>query len=160
MRTFLGIDPGQTTGLAVVQVGDRAPYVVPWVRSVPLAEIAGVFGTLGLRLDGVVIEGWEYQGSARARGVAPQAYATGFCRGLTKMLGTLDAPAPRVVEMPRTAILRGLGCGRTASKAQVRDALRGLVRVPDVGAHAVTPTHLDEHAWDAIAAAVVGAGRI
>jgi Holliday junction resolvasome RuvABC endonuclease subunit len=156
----LGIDPGQQTGLALLTIGPQAPFthramqVVTWpdpcvppqVQIEMRAVYANQIEALAAQAERICVEGWEYQGPARARGIASQAEAFGRIRGILW---------PReIVRLRRTEVLAGLGLARNATKAAVRRAVVALM-----GGDAIIQRSWPEHAIDAAAVAIVGAGR-
>lgn len=153
MRRVWGFDPGTQTGFAHVEIGAQAPYRVvalsAFASGVAFWSLAGWRdpAQVGPRPDLIVIETWEYQGRARARGIASQAYATGTLAGAVDVLGF-----PFTL-IRRSEVLVGLGLARNADKHRVRLAVGAFV-----GAKALAGA--SEHAVDALAAAIVGAGRI
>lgn len=143
----LGLDPGKTTGAAVLRLGAAAPWPVERVAAIRDELLAPWLRQLvqEVHLDGAVLETYEYQGRARASGIGPQAFAAGRCAGLLEALGVA-----RVVCLRRREVLAGLGvqtedlCHRTVARlVSVRVGYEG------------TP-----HEWDAIAVAIIGAGRL
>jgi Holliday junction resolvasome RuvABC endonuclease subunit len=150
MPLVIGIDPGERTGLALVRVGATLPVVVLGTLECPLRAIRAALSELlgwNAKVDGVVVEGWEYQGPERAKGCTAQAYAAGVCVGAA--LGWEVA----VVEIPRHDVLAGLKCRASAGKGVVQAAVLSFARFTSV-------LPKSEHTWDAVAAAIVGAGRL
>lgn len=153
----LGIDPGQRTGLALVEDGPKGLRLhVTAESALDLMRERIVRLLNGLVPEIAAVEDWEYQGPKRARGVAHQAYATGVA------VGVLDGMGVRVVTVTRTQTLAALGMRRgrggrfaKASKAAVAAWVRKLVPAisPEVGA-----IERSEHEWDAVAVAVAGLG--
>lgn len=136
--------------MALVRTGPVLPYVVLGTLECPLRAIRAAMGELlgwNAKVDGVVIESWEYQGPERARGCTSQAYASGVCVGAA--LGWDVA----VIEITRTDVLRGLKLRATANKGAVQAAVHSFARFTSSQAQS-------EHTMDAVAAAVVGAGRL
>lgn len=152
---LLGVDPGNRTGLAAIDVvGSNvgAPATsIAFVCSTTV-DLAGLSAavlrleadsrTLGLRFFAAV-ESWQWQGPKRARGVPHAAFAAGYASG------TLAARGIEHVLVTRTEALRGVGLRTSANKAAARRA-----------AHALLPGFTgDEHAADAAIVALGSVGR-
>lgn len=151
----LGVDPGLTTGVALVREMD-GKLVLERTNEGPLdlfAQWVVAHDRVGIAF--AIVEDWEYQGPQRARGVAHQAYATG------RVQGVLEAHGIQVLRVTRTETIIALNLWRgrkrqKVSKATVADWVRKLVPAvtPEVGA-----ADRSEHEWDAVAVAVAGLGR-
>lgn len=153
-----GIDPGKVTGWALV-----APPGVPenvqkdgrfqvccagqrdWENL--LVDLDGVLASYDVEL--VAIEGYEFQGAARAPGIAHQAWYAGIFRGFA--FARHARIRGGVVVLRRTEVLSGLRLRRYTNKAAVRSSVMALATVP---------SPLREHEIDAVAAAIVGSGRM
>lgn len=148
MRYILGVDPGQTTGLALIECRNTGATLLRATREVPLLGWSVL--DLGVDPDVVAIETWEYQGQLRARGVAHQAYAAGVAMG--------RAHGHTIVTMTRTQVLAAVGLQRGRSgrfkavpKRMVAEWMAKLLGGEEAAR--------SEHEWDAVAVAVAVAGR-
>lgn len=139
----LGVDPGLSTGLAVLSLegDDRA---VRWAASCHLTKapelLRSTLKTWEPRL--VAIEGWELMGAARMRGACEQAWAAGVLTGHLREMGV------EPVVLTRSLVKRALNCRRHADKQGVRAALSTLV----LGMRWLTTDHESDAAATALAA--------
>lgn len=138
---WLGIDPGKDLGVARVDVDQQIQVIMcdTW------HDVAG-FLQLGQcpanYRPKVAIEGWEYQGAKKSRGVPHQAEAYG------KIIGILEGFAVPYVTVRRGQVLSSLGLRRSANKQAVLRAIRSLTT-------GVRPCN--DHEADAVAVAIAGA---
>lgn len=140
---MLGFDPGQYIGIARVHVGQTIHvHACLTIRS--MREFLASFGVVSHLCPPAAIEWWEYQGSAKSRGVPHQAEAAG------RVAGFLDAHDHPYVTVKRGEVLSALNLPRNANKNAVRQAVRALTT-------GVGPSN--DHEADAIAIAIAGASR-
>lgn len=154
-REVLGIDPGDPTGVAIVEVGAQAPFVVQQYAEVPakglhdwLANALCFNAGSGEQFPHVIaIEDWRYYSTKRGRkGTSQAAFATG------RVVGAVEATGRDYVLVDRPDVLRGLNLPANASKKFCESAVRvwvGWQKGPKVSSHII----------DAIAAAIAGANR-
>jgi hypothetical protein len=148
-KLVLGLDPGASTGTALVFVGPVAPFRLLRSAVVPDDKLYELLTEIraSLAVDLVAIEGYEIHHKRGLRGHGYAAAAYGYTLGLVSAVFP-DTPC---VIIKRTDVLSGLGLSRTASKRCCRETVMGLVntrgQVPDL------------HVADAIATAIIGSGR-
>lgn len=140
----LGVDPGTVTGVAAIVPGPT-PKVVE-CRSGPFPEVFAPFW-MSYTFGCAGVETWEpFLGTPqRMRGLPHQAYWAGV------VTGYLTAKAVPVFQFKRTEILGALKLRRSASKSASKQAVLALTQ-------GVRPTN--SHQADAVAAALVAAGRL
>ncbi len=142
---WLGIDPGKQLGIARVDVGQVIRVVMcdTWDG---LGGFADMLKALGPKIiDGqVAVEGWEYQGPAKSRGVPHAAEAYG------RVVGVLDAFGVPYITVKRGDVLASLSLPRSSKKAAVRSTIRALTS----GARP-----RNDHEADAVAVAIAGSNR-
>jgi Holliday junction resolvasome RuvABC endonuclease subunit len=142
---WLGIDPGKQLGIARVDVSQviKVQMCDTWTD---FGGFAQVIKRLGPEIiDGqVAVEGWEYQGAAKSRGVPHAAEAYG------RVVGVLEALGVPYVTVKRGDVLSSLNLPRSAKKASVRSTIRALTS----GARP-----RNDHEADAVAVAIAGANR-
>lgn len=143
---ILGIDPGARTGLALVRVGPSGPHAVLRVCSVADDDVVHWMRQLfqSDAPDGLAIEDWEHQGARRSRGAMHQGFHAGRCAGMGEVFGVT-----RIALVRRREVLTAFG---VRTEAALHDRVRLLSALG--GRHATT------HELDAIAVAIVGAGRM
>lgn len=134
-----GIDPGKKLGVARVKI-DRCITVIETATLSDVRELGEHIPLVQL----FAIEGWEYQGGKRARGVTHQAEAYGKVSGY---LIFTDTPQ---ITVTRGQVLSGLNLSRSADKARVKQTIRALT-------DGAVPSN--DHEADAVATAIVGAAR-
>lgn len=137
-----GIDPGEKTGVACVDVGPT--ITVAWCSTVTgVRKLQLCLGSVGA--ETVAVEGWEYQGPAKSRGVPPQAEAYG------RVVAVLELECLSYITVTRGQVLSSLNLPRNAKKAQVRERIRALTTGARPSNH---------HEADAVATAIAGAARL
>lgn len=106
MRKFvLGIDPGDTTGLALIRFEDGESVLEEGVACL-LEDLPG-HDIWSNPIHKVVIEGWEYQGPKKSRAVPQVAQRYGYC------LAAAHHHACAVVTVTRSEVIRALFGKRT-----------------------------------------------
>ena len=143
--TVLGVDPGQRTGVAIVDVGPRAPYTVVTLATVADDQFVNWVRELTQEStpDAVAIEDWEHQGPAKSHGAMYQGFNAGRCVGIMEAFGV-----SQVALLRRREVLTAFG-------VRTEKALHHSVRyLTDLGER-----HATLHELDAIAIAIAGAGR-
>lgn len=141
----LGVDPGTITGVAVVESGPT-PKVLA-CRSGAWPEV--IVPWCGLyTFAGAGVETWEpFLGTPqRMRGLPHQAYWAGRVQGWIESRWVIP-----VVMLKRSEVLGALGTGRSASKTASKRAVIALTQ-------GIEPKN--SHQADAVAAALVAAGRL
>jgi Holliday junction resolvasome RuvABC endonuclease subunit len=140
---WLGIDPGRKCGVARVDVGPTITVVMcqTWTDLSGFVQIGRMAEDLRPL---IAIEGWEYQGAAKSRGVPHAAEAYG------RVAGILDAFGVPYVTVKRGDVLSSLNLHRSSKKASVRSTIRALTS-------GASPRN--DHEADAVAVAIAGANR-
>ncbi len=137
----LGVDPGATTGFAVLDDEDGLRILHAW-SATPLeracTEMAQALNAWAPDL--VAVEGWEMQGAHRARGACEQAWAAGQLVGWLRAIGWSPVVLRRQADVKPT-----LGMRRNAPKELARGIMAG--RIIDV------PRCTNSHELDAAAVA-------
>lgn len=141
---WIGIDPGRHLGIARVEIGPKLVVIMcdTWTDLSGLIQLGRMHANLVPPVR-VAVEGWEYQGPKKSRGVPHQAEAYGMVVGVLKAFGV------PYVTVKRGQVLSSLSLKRNAKKAAVKARIRALTS----GAR---PSN--DHEADAVAIAIAGAG--
>ncbi len=136
---ILGVDPGSTTGFAILEDDDGLRILHAWSAELERAGSELQQALNAWTPDVVAVEGWELMGAQLMRGACEQAWMAGVLVGWLRALGW------EPVVLGRSPVKTALRLRRNSNKAAVRGALAG--RVTDVS------RCLNSHELDAAAVA-------